>query len=70
MNNLLWIEEMFYGKILYLLIHTHTHTHTHTHIHTYIYIYIYIYIYNNSKPETVHQYWPIPKYIVPLVKPV
>ena len=46
----------------YIYYNTHTHTHTH--------IYIFINIKNNGKPETVHRYWPIPKYIVPLVKPV
>ena len=39
-----------------------------THIDTYIHIYIYIYIKNIGKLETVHRYWLVPKYIVPLIK--
>ena len=44
MNNLFWIEVMFYSKF-YIYYSTHTHIHI-----------IYKYKKNNGKPETVHQY--------------
>ena len=38
--------------------------------HTYIHTYIHINIKYNGKSEMVRRYWPVPKYIVPLVKPI
>ena len=39
-------------------------------INFYIYYNTHTHIYNSGKPETVHRYWPVPKYIISLVKPV
>ena len=40
----------------YIYYNTHTHT--------------FINIKNNNKPETIHWYWLVQKYIIPLVKSV